>query len=207
MKITPVSIATMIIVGITSAIPSDGAQMTGQIRNLMQQKEEKVKKLEECDGKRKGWMIAGISTIGLTAVGVGVNIAQASKSNKLSGEIEQGKHQLERQQERLSQIEENIADKQREKDCAESGGTWSNGQCAHRVEPIEPIHRPPLDAEPDGTIGEVCDDGRGTWVVGGDNLCIGDGGLTDCHCEKNPDDDGKDDGKKDDDDEHLSSLQ
>ena len=55
--------------------------MTSQIQRLLNEKQEKISQLEECDSKRKGFMIAGISTIGLTAVGVGVNIAQASKSN------------------------------------------------------------------------------------------------------------------------------
>ena len=61
--------------------------MTSQIQRLLNEKQEKMSKLEECDGKRKGFMIAGISTLGLTAVGVGVNVAQASKSNKLSNQI------------------------------------------------------------------------------------------------------------------------
>ncbi len=81
--------------------------MTAQIRRLLDQKEEKIKQLEACEGKKRGWMIAGISTIGLTAVGVGVNIAQASKSNKLSSEIDIQKQTLERQQERLAQIQQN----------------------------------------------------------------------------------------------------
>ncbi len=73
----PISILSIMIVGIMSAVPSDGVQMTAQIRRLLDQKEEKIKQLEACEGKKRGWMIAGISTIGLTAVGVGVNIAQA----------------------------------------------------------------------------------------------------------------------------------
>lgn len=114
MIIKPVSILAITIVGLMSAFPSNGAPMTSQIQRLLEQKEEKVKKLEECEGKKQGWMIAGISTIGLTAVGVGVNIAQASKSNRLSGEIEQSKQELERQQERLSRIEGQISKKEQE---------------------------------------------------------------------------------------------
>lgn len=103
----PISILSIMIVGIMSAVPSDGVQMTAQIRRLLDQKEEKIKQLEACEGKKRGWMIAGISTIGLTAVGVGVNIAQASKSNKLSSEIDIQKQTLERQQNRLAQIQQN----------------------------------------------------------------------------------------------------
>lgn len=112
MMIKPVSILAITIVGLMSAFPSNGATMTSQIQRLLDQKEEKIKQLEECEGKKQGWMIAGISTIGLTAVGVGVNIAQANKSNKLSGEIEQSKQELERQQERLSRIEGQISTKE-----------------------------------------------------------------------------------------------
>lgn len=104
----PISILSIMIVGIMSAVPSDGVQMTAQIRRLLDQKEEKIKQLEACEGKKRGWMIAGISTIGLTAVGVGVNIAQASKSDKLSSEIDIQKQTLERQQNRLAQIQQNI---------------------------------------------------------------------------------------------------
>lgn len=103
----PISILSIMIVGIMSAVPSDGVQMTAQIRRLLDQKEEKIKQLEACEGKKRGWMIAGISTIGLTAVGVGVNIAQASKSDKLSSEIDIQKQTLERQQNRLAQIQQN----------------------------------------------------------------------------------------------------
>jgi hypothetical protein len=73
-----------------------GVAMSAQVRRLLQEKQEKIEQLEKCEGKKQGWMIAGISTIGLTAVGVGVNIAQASKSNRLSSEIEMEKSALEK---------------------------------------------------------------------------------------------------------------
>ena len=113
--IKPVSVLAITIVGMMSVFPSNSAPMTSQIQRLLDQKEEKIKQLEECEGKKQGWMIAGISTIGLTAVGVGVNIAQANKSNRLSGEIEQSKQELERQQEKLSRIEGQISKKEQEK--------------------------------------------------------------------------------------------
>jgi hypothetical protein len=90
---------------------SYGVPITPQIRNLLEEKEEKIKALEQCDGKRKGWMIAGISTIGLTAVGVGVNIAQANKSSKLSDQIDTAKQELSRHETHLAQIQSQIAEK------------------------------------------------------------------------------------------------
>ena len=86
-----------------------GVAMSAQVRRLLQQKQEKIEQLEKCEGKKQGWMIAGISTIGLTAVGVGVNIAQASKSNRLSDEIEMEKSTLERHQNELNRIQNDIA--------------------------------------------------------------------------------------------------
>ena len=88
--------------------------MTSQIQSLLNEKQEKVSKLEECDGKRKGFMIAGISTIGLTAVGIGVNIAQATKSNKLSNQIEDQNRELDKQQANLANINSQISDIQNE---------------------------------------------------------------------------------------------
>ncbi len=86
-----------------------GVAMSAQVRRLLQEKQEKIEQLEKCEGKKQGWMIAGISTIGLTAVGVGVNIAQASKSNRLSSEIEMEKSTLERHQNELNRIQNDIA--------------------------------------------------------------------------------------------------
>ena len=124
--IKTVSLLTMITVGMSGV--SYGAPMTSQIRRLMQEKEEKIKALEQCDGKRKGWMIAGISTIGLTAVGVGVNVAQASKSNRLSGEIEMEKSVLKNQQDELNRISNNISELQAQQNGGGNGqGGGANG--------------------------------------------------------------------------------
>ena len=92
-----------------------GVAMSAQVRRLLQEKQEKIAKLEECEGKKQGWMIAGISTIGLTAVGVGVNIAQASKNNRLSDEIEMEKSTLEREQNNLNRINSQISELQAKK--------------------------------------------------------------------------------------------
>ena len=92
-----------------------GVAMSAQVRRLLQEKQEKIEQLEKCEGKKQGWMIAGISTIGLTAVGVGVNIAQASKSNRLSSEIEMEKSTLERHQNDLNRINSQISELQAKK--------------------------------------------------------------------------------------------
>ena len=103
-----------------------GVAMNVNIRRLLQEKQDKIAKLEECEGKKQGWMIAGISTIGLTAVGVGVNISQASKSNRLSGEIESSKYELTQTQNALSQKMSDINAKKAEKNGQPGGNGRDN---------------------------------------------------------------------------------
>ncbi len=146
-------------------------------------------------------MIAGISTIGLTAVGVGVNIAQASKSNRLSNEIEMEKSALEREQNNLNQIQNDIAAeqlRQRREDCKkQSGKRWNeNGYCEDvpgtgggngaTVQVIESTPMPALD-NPDGEIGKPCgDNSGGIWTekTDGTNKCSNVNGLVLCECVK-----------------------
>ena len=131
--IKPVSTLSIIVAGVMCIVPTFGAQMTPQIQRLLDQKQEKIKKLEECEGKKQGWMIAGISTIGVTAVGVGLNIAQASKRNRLDDEIDTARHDLEVQERHLGEINSQIADRERENaklECSQQEGmVWKNGQC------------------------------------------------------------------------------
>lgn len=161
--IKPVSTLSIIVAGVMCIVPTFGAQMTPQIQRLLDQKQEKIKKLEECEGKKQGWMIAGISTIGVTAVGVGLNIAQASKRNRLDDEIDTARHDLEKKQEDLSRIQNQIADRERENaklECSQQEGmVWKNGQCVPVVSGEKASDDgiatgPKLDAEPDGKIGE-----------------------------------------------------
>ena len=175
---------------------ADAAQMNAQIRNLLQQKEDKVKQLEECEGKKKGWMIAGISTIGVTAVGVGVNIAQASKRKNLDTEIESQRSVLEDKENTLSDLNNQIAEKERrerlkkEKDDCNSidGKHWEDktAECVDDVVevPTEPGEKIPVVGNPDGKIGEKCNDDKGVWTEkpNGNKNCSNDKGLVPCEC-------------------------
>ena len=178
-----------------------GVAMSAQVRRLLQEKQEKIEQLEKCEGKKQGWMIAGISTIGLTAVGVGVNIAQASKSNRLSDEIEMEKSTLERHQNELNRIQNDIAAeqlRQRREDCKkQSGKRWNeNGYCEDvpgtgggngaTVQVIESTQMPALD-NPDGEIGKPCgDNSGGIWTkrTDGTKKCSNVNGLVLCECVK-----------------------
>ena len=171
------------------------AHMTAQIQRLLNEKQEKMSKLEECEGKRTGFMVAGISTIGLTAVGIGVNVAQANKSNKLSEQIEDQNRELAKQQTELANVNSQISDKEQERSNCESDATkiwvggrcldraryecdqdpnkeWKDGQCVDK--PIEQPEGPQDDhqggddaVEPDGIIGQPCTgNGDGAiWVA------------------------------------------
>ncbi|MBR6363708.1 MAG: hypothetical protein IKS08_01310 [Alphaproteobacteria bacterium] len=161
--------------------------MTSQIQRLLNEKQEKISKLEECDGKRKGFMIAGISTIGLTAVGVGVNIAQANKSNKLSNQIADQNRELEKQQSNLANINSQISEIQSNnarRECeSKAGMIFVNGQCLDKQQYEQSIAQNQngnnnqnnnqnaqqnntsgnIISPHDGIIGEACMDGAGVW--------------------------------------------
>lgn len=179
--IKPVSTLSIIVAGVMCIVPTFGAQMTPQIQRLLDQKQEKIKKLEECEGKKQGWMIAGISTIGVTAVGVGVNIAQASKRNRLDDEIDTARHDLEVQERHLGEINSQIAEKERERAAAEK-------EKAER-ERAEQVAREQAEREKsgvDGVIGKECNDGKGLWftaIEGNDKKCSDlTGAIVDCKC-------------------------
>ena len=65
--------------GLVVLVPSLSYGADSQIEELIRQKQGKIERLEKCQGSTKGLKIAGISTLGLTAVGVGANIAEATK--------------------------------------------------------------------------------------------------------------------------------
>ncbi len=103
-----------VLIGVCFALNSAtvySIDMTPQIQQLLIEKQNKITELEKCEGKKQGWMIAGISTIGLTVVGVGVNIAQASKSDQLTTQIKDGKNQLKAIGEELDSVNNQIQEK------------------------------------------------------------------------------------------------
>lgn len=57
-----------------------------RITELIAEKQAKMEKLEKCQGDIKKLKIAGLSTLGLTAVGVAVNVAEAVVLNDIDNE-------------------------------------------------------------------------------------------------------------------------
>ena len=74
---------------------------------LVREKQRKMEELEKCMGATNGLKIAGLSTIGLTAVGVAGNVAQAKKLD----EYESG---IESKQKELEKVNKDIAEKEAE---------------------------------------------------------------------------------------------
>lgn len=78
------------------------------IHKLLTEKKQKMEQLEACAKKVQGFKIAGISTLGLTAVGVGGNIALAAKKKSLEREIESTKNEIENQKSILEKLKAEI---------------------------------------------------------------------------------------------------
>ena len=62
--------------------------LDNKIADLTKQKLDKIAKLEQCQKSTKGLKIAGITTLGVSAIGIGANIGEAMKLNKLDDQIE-----------------------------------------------------------------------------------------------------------------------
>ena len=122
--IKSVSLVCMSVLCCGAVESAHAVNMTAQIKRLLDEKQHKMEELEKCEGKKKGFMIAGLSTIGLTAVGIGGNIALAAKSNKLSNEIDDKNRKLEQKQRDLSILNSKISDARNEEDCRNRNGEW-----------------------------------------------------------------------------------
>ena len=69
-----------------------------RITQLIAEKQAKMEKLEKCQGTTKNLKIAGISTLGITAVGVGANIAEAVVLNNAKEDVAKAKKARDAQQ-------------------------------------------------------------------------------------------------------------
>lgn len=104
---------------------------SARYNQLVAEKQQKMAELEKCSGDVNGWKIAGISTIGLTAVGVAGNIVLANTQSKYDDKIANTNKEIDNTRNRIEQKERENAEKAaaRERICRESGGTYLNGQC------------------------------------------------------------------------------
>jgi hypothetical protein len=93
--------------------------LDAEIAKLTAEKQTKYADLEKCAKSVDGFKIAGISLLGLTAVGVGVNIYQANKISDLNNQIDAKKKEIEKK-ERDAKNARDKAEKERlEKEAAQ----------------------------------------------------------------------------------------
>ena len=92
------------------------------ITQLIREKQQKMEKLEKCKGTTKNLKIAGISTLGITAVGVGANIAEAVVLSNTKDDVKKAKVARDAQLEIKGKRQEFI------EMCNEIGGQLLNNQ-------------------------------------------------------------------------------
>lgn len=98
---------------------------------LVREKQRKMEQLEKCMGTNKGLQIAGISTLGLTAVGVAGNIAEANIIKKNDKTLEKQNTTLAEKEEEYNRKENARKDAEQERDDAKEN--WKN---AHKLREI-----------------------------------------------------------------------
>ena len=72
---------------IVAIVPSICLGQSTRYTQLVREKQRKMEELEKCMGASKGLQIAGLSTLGLTAVGVAGNIAEAQKRDSYEADM------------------------------------------------------------------------------------------------------------------------
>ena len=88
--------------------------LDNEIMRLTSEKQERFRDLESCASRVSGFRIAGVSLIGLTAVGVGVNIYQYTERGRRDTRIETLQTEIETL---------------RRGACEDTGGVWRNERC------------------------------------------------------------------------------
>ncbi|MCQ2562073.1 MAG: hypothetical protein MJ158_00415 [Alphaproteobacteria bacterium] len=84
-----------------------------RIADLTRKKQAKMEELDKCAGVKKSLKIAGISTLGITAVGVAGNIAEAVVLKKKNTEIDTLQKEIDTTNENINQKRLEIAEKER----------------------------------------------------------------------------------------------
>ena len=88
---------------ILSLIPVLGFSEHPRVTELIAQKQEKMEQLKKCKGTTKSLKIAGISTLGITAVGIGANIAEAVILNDKQDDLKEADTKLKQTQTKVDE--------------------------------------------------------------------------------------------------------
>ena len=114
-----------------SILPGICFGASARYTQLVREKQRKIEQLEKCMGTNKGLQIAGISTLGLTAVGVAGNIAEANIIKKNEKTLEKQNTTLAEKEEEYNRKENAKKDAEKERDQAKTD--WNN---AHKLKEI-----------------------------------------------------------------------
>lgn len=124
-----------------------------KIANLTKQKLDKIAKLQECQKNTKGLKIAGITTLGVSAIGIGANIGEAVALNKLDDKIDTAvktKSSLDTEIGKLKQPVKDATPQQNWADCGEQS------LCTNKEMFLGSVY---------GAVEAICV--NGAWKIGG----------------------------------------
>ena len=157
--------------------------LDNKIAELTRQKLDKIAQLEQCQKSTKGLKIAGITTLGISTIGIAANIGEAVKIKKLDGElssIETQKKNLKnkidaaqaakKEQERR-RAEALLAPVAAEGDDGNENPDGDEGNDETVITPTPRAHHNMCTAE---EIAQMSDDGRGVktaWWSVSENKC------------------------------------
>ncbi len=111
-----------------------------RITQLIAEKQAKMEKLEKCQGTTKSLKIAGISTLGITAVGVGANIAEAVVLNNAKEDVAKAKKARDDEQKKKNEREaaekkrqeeerQRLEEERKRQECDSRNAVYVNGVC------------------------------------------------------------------------------
>ncbi len=132
-----------------------------RVEQLIAEKQEKMKKLEDCQGTTKALKIAGISTLGVTAAGVVANVAEAivlkDKENDLSAANAELEKKQKEKKEREDKAKKNLnSDTENNKTDAEADDEGKTKTSSDKS----------VDKISAEKFKELCDENKGRLVIG-----------------------------------------
>ena len=134
---------------------ASGDYLDDKIADLTKQKLEKIAELEECQKSTKGLKIAGITTLGVSTVGIAANIGEAVALKKLDGQISEAET-------KLGDLDEKIQDKKDENERKEQqANTCGVQQCnpAERDAKIATLNAKTVVCVNGAWVPSACEDG------------------------------------------------
>lgn len=115
---------------IVAIVPSICLGQSTRYTQLVREKQRKMEELEKCMGASKGLQIAGLSTLGLTAVGVAGNIAEAQKRDSYEADMKS----IEK---KIKKLDDEIAEENEKKELIKQAEMEAKRQAELRADIID----------------------------------------------------------------------